>query len=78
MLPEFGCRMHEIVFGPNTQAMSTLVAHYVEEALGQWEPRIAVTDVTASPDPKGIIRVYVQYRIKSTEELQELSLVLAG
>lgn len=78
MLPEFGCRIHELVFGPNTQATSTLIAHYVEEALDRWETRITVTEVTASPDPKGTIRVSVQYRIKSTEELQELSLVLAG
>lgn len=78
MLPEFGCRIHELVFGPNTQSTATLVAHYVEEALGRWEPRIDVTDVSAQPDPKGTVRVTVSYRIKSTEELQELSLVLAG
>jgi uncharacterized protein len=78
MLPEFGCRIHELVFGPNTMATSTMVAHYVEEALTRWEHRIDVTNVSAVADQVGTIRVMVSYRIKSTEELQELSLVLAG
>lgn len=78
MLPDFGCRIHELVFGPNTQVTSTMVAHYVEEALVRWERRIDVTNVVAVADQVGAIRVSVSYRIKSTEELQELSLVLAG
>ncbi len=78
MLPEFGCRIHELMFSPNTQATSTLVAHYVEEALGRWEPRIEVTKVDSWPDDTGTIRVMVHYRIKSTQELQELTLQLTG
>jgi uncharacterized protein len=78
MLPEFGCRIHDMVFAPNTRATSTLVAHYVEDALARWEPRIEVTKVDAWPDPNGAVKVMVHYRVKSTEELQELSLLLTG
>lgn len=78
MLPEFGCRIHELMFSPNTRATSTLVAHYVEEALARWEPRIEVTKVDAWPDDQGAIKVMVHYRIKSTQELQELNLQLTG
>lgn len=78
MLPDFGCRIHDMVFAPNTRATSTLVAHYVEEALARWEPRIEVTKVDAWPDPNGSVKVMVHYRVKSTEELQELSLLLTG
>lgn len=78
MLPEFGCRVHELMFTPDTRATSSLIAHYVEDALTRWEPRIEVTRVEAHPDRIGGIRVVVHYRIKSTEELQELTLMLAG
>lgn len=78
MLPEFGCRVHELVYSPNTRATATLVAHYVEEALARWEPRIAVDKVESWPDAQGTVKVLVHYRIKSTQELQELSLMLTG
>lgn len=78
MLPEFGCRVHELMFSPNTHTTATLVSHYVEEALARWEPRIEVTKVEAWPDAVGSVRVMVQYRVRSTEELQEISLMLAG
>ena len=78
MLPDFGCRIHDVVFAPNTRATATLVAHYVEESLARWEPRIEVTKVEAWPDHQGAVKVMVHYRVKSTEELQELSLLLTG
>ncbi|HHO49733.1 MAG TPA: baseplate protein [Deltaproteobacteria bacterium] len=78
MLPEFGCRIHELMFSPNTRATATLVAHYVEDALVRFEPRIEVTKVDAWPDDTGTLRVMVHYRIKSTKELQEISLLLTG
>jgi uncharacterized protein len=78
MLPEFGCRIHELMFSPNTRATATMVAHYVEEALAKWEPRIAVTKVDAWPDAVGTVKVMVHYRIKSTDELQEVALLLSG
>ena len=78
MLPEFGCRIHELMFSPNTRATSTLVAHYVEEALARWEPRIEVTKVDSWPDLAGAIKVLVHYRIRSTQELQEVGLLLTG
>lgn len=78
MLPEFGCRVHELLFSPNTRATSTLVAHYVEDALARWEPRVIVDKVESWPEVDGTVKVMVHYRIKSTQELQELSLQLTG
>ncbi|MBX2797767.1 MAG: GPW/gp25 family protein [Myxococcales bacterium] len=78
MLPEFGCRVHELMFAPNNRATATLVAHHVGEALLRWEPRIDVTKVESWPDDSGTVRVQVHYTIKSTQKLQELSLLLTG
>ena len=78
MLPDFGCRIHELMFAPNTQATSTLVAHHVETALNRWEPRIEVKSVESWPEPNGTVRVQVNYKIKATMTEQELSLLLAS
>jgi len=78
MLPEFGCRIHELMFSPNTRATSTLVAHHVESALERFEPRIEVTRVDAWPDGAGTIRLMVHYRIKSTLTEQELTLAFSA
>ena len=73
MLPEFGCRIHELLFSPNTPATSRMAKRYVEEALSRWEERIEVVDVRAEPDPAGSIRVEVTYRIPSTGAVESLS-----
>ena len=78
MLPEFGCRIHDLMFSPNTRATATVVAHHVEDALMRWEPRIEVTKVDAWPDGAGSIRLTVHYKIKSTLTEQELSLAFSG
>lgn len=78
MLPEFGCRIHELMFSPNTRATSTLIAHHVEMALGRWEPRVEVTKVDSWPDASGTIKVHVHYKIKSTLQEQELNMLLSG
>lgn len=68
MRPEFGCRIHEMIFAPQNAATEGLVAHYVEEALIQWEPRINVLDVNASTDPNhdGTMLIEIKYQIKDT------------
>ena len=78
MMPDFGCRIHELMFSPNTPATATLIKYYVEEALTRWEQRIEVSGVNAWPDPGGVIRVEVSYTIRSTQEQQSLALQLSG
>lgn len=78
MLPEFGCRIHELMFAPSTTATASLIAYYVEKALERWEPRIEVAKVDSWPEPSGSIRVQVHYKIRSTMSEQELSLLLTS
>ena len=51
MRPDFGCGIHELVFGINNAGTATAVIEAVREALALWEPRIDVLDVYALPDP---------------------------
>ncbi len=78
MLPEFGCRAHELMFAPSTRATSTLIAHHVKTALERWEQRIEVSSVDAWPDASGTIRVQVHYKIRSTLSEQDLNLLLTS
>ena len=78
MLPEFGCRVHEFMFAPATNATATLVAHHVESALKRWEPRIDVSGVDSFPEPNGTMRVSVHYKIRSTLSEQDLTLLLTS
>ncbi|MGB7983473.1 MAG: GPW/gp25 family protein [Candidatus Nanopelagicales bacterium] len=50
MRPDFGCRIHDHVFGPTNSATAGQVAYDVREALERWEPRIDITDVRVSFD----------------------------
>ena len=52
MRPDFGCRIHELIFAPLNADTMNLARRYVEEALGWWEPRIDVRSIEAEADPR--------------------------
>ena len=74
MRPNFGCDIHKVVFDPNNATTWGLAAHYVEEALGWWEPRIEVTDIDPQPDPEDTSRllINIKYRIKATNDARNI------
>lgn len=74
MRPEFGCQVHDLIFAPNDATTAGLAVYYVEEALGMWEPRITVEEVTARPDPDdpGRLLIEIRYRIKATYDRRTL------
>ena len=70
MRPAFGSRLSELVFAPNNSQTAVLAQRYVEDALGMWEPRINVLDVTAFPDPNrnNCLKIEIQDEIKVTQD----------
>jgi phage baseplate assembly protein W len=72
MRPEFGCRIHELTFASRNATTEGLIIYYVEQALGRWEPRINVLEVTVNSDPAdphaGTWFVTIKYRIKATHD----------
>jgi len=74
MRPDFGCRIHELIFASNDATTAGLATYYVEEALGMWEPRIRVEKVVAQPDPEnsGRLLIEIAYVIKSTHDRRSL------
>src|SRR5881392_1818175 len=63
MRPEFGCRVHDLIFAPNDATTAGLAAYYVEEALGMWEPRIRVQEVLATANADEIGRASCRERV---------------
>jgi phage baseplate assembly protein W len=74
MRPEFGCRIHELVFAPNNATTAGLATRYVREALGQWEPRIDLRKVDVGPDPDDHARlmISIDYRILASHNNRSL------
>jgi phage baseplate assembly protein W len=50
MRPDFGCRIHDLMFAPNNDVTSVRAAYYCEEAIYKYEPRIDEVEVQAKPN----------------------------
>jgi uncharacterized protein len=76
MRPEFGCRIHELVFSPVNSETLGMAQRYVEEALGRWEPRVDVRSVrmalSSDDESNGLLRITVDYAIRATKDERTL------
>ncbi len=70
MRPDFGCRIHDLLFEPLTAGTEALIQQYVTEALILWEPRIKVRRVSVyvAPDMDGALLIEIAYLIKATHD----------
>jgi phage baseplate assembly protein W len=73
MRPDFGAGVHDYVFQPNSDVMRTRLQSAVNDALLKWEPRIELTNVNVQEgDQPSQVRVSIDYRIRTTNELFNL------
>jgi uncharacterized protein len=70
MRPQFGARVNEFVFQPNSSVVRTDLVAAIQRALLQWEPRIDLETVQAQPvdDEPGQVLVSIQYRLRATNQ----------
>jgi uncharacterized protein len=74
MRPEFGCAIWDEVFsGADANSLGAM-AQAVSDAVGQWEPRVELEEVTATPDPEdpACVRIEIRYAIKATNDRRNL------
>src|SRR4051794_41748907 len=70
MRPEFGCRIWDLLFAPVEPNSLGLMVQAVREAVGRWEPRVELQDVTVRPDSGDASRVFITlaYEIRTTND----------
>ena len=44
-LPEYGSRIHEVLFEPNDQVQEAILREFMREAIAEWEKRVRFIDV---------------------------------
>ncbi len=74
MRPTFGSRLHELIFAPNNSHTAAQARHFVEDALGMWEPRIRVLEIDAHPhtDQENCLVIDITYQVKATHDKRSL------
>jgi phage baseplate assembly protein W len=78
MREEFGCGLRRYLFEPNTVATRHLIRERIINAIGRWEPRVAVDDVTVEPDDSNprLVAVNILFRLVATQALESLGMTL--
>lgn len=63
--PQFGCRIHDLMFAPNNIITASRAEYYCEEALLKYEPRLE--DVTCKAEPNAVepnrLDIRITYKI---------------
>lgn len=74
MRPDFGCRIHDLIFHPNSPNTCAMATMAVRDALQKWEPRIEDVDVRTYPDAKreNVLQVVIEYRLRRTNSLENM------
>jgi uncharacterized protein len=49
--PKFGCRIHDLMFAPNSPTTAARAQIYCEEAIYKYEPRVDKVSCRAVPNP---------------------------
>lgn len=71
--PDFGSRLHELVFAPLNDDTLLLAQIYAREAIQKWEPRVTVEAVTTTPITEtASLNINLNYRIRETHHRRSL------
>jgi hypothetical protein len=68
MRPDFGSRLHELVFAQINSTTKSLVSRYVTDAIVKWEPRAQILGVEVSDQEAhlGKLLITIDYRVRAT------------
>ncbi len=72
--PDFGCRIHDLMFAPNNPITAARAEFYCEEALYKYEPRIDEVKCTATPnaDEPNRLDIRIEYVIAGKNDKKNL------
>lgn len=78
MLPAFGGGLKRFLFEPNTVTTRRLIQEAIVQALGRWEPRIRVEEVTVEEDPQDrrAALATIRYQLIASQASERLQLLV--
>jgi phage baseplate assembly protein W len=74
MRPEFGCGVHDHVFGTIDPSTLAIIEYEIRVALDRWEPRIEVIDIHSdiAEADTGVLNFEIIYKLKATNSVRNL------
>ena len=74
MRPEFGCGIHNHVFGNIDSSTLAKIEYDIRSALDRWEPRIDVVDIepNLSRIDDGVLLIDLTYKLRATNDVRNL------
>lgn len=77
--PEFGCKIHNLVFDFNDDSLQTDVEDVIEEAVQRWMPYISLEELSIERPPSDVdrntYRIYMRYRLSEQPTLTDEVLI---
>jgi phage baseplate assembly protein W len=72
--PQFGCRIHDLMFAPNNAITCAAAAVYCEEAIYKFEPRVSWVSCTAQPnrDEPNRMDIRIEYVLAGKNDKRNL------
>ena len=72
--PDFGCRIHDLMFAPNNDITAARAEVYCEEAIYKYEPRIehVTCRAGANPDQPNRLDIRIEYVIAGKNDKRNL------
>lgn len=74
MLPEYGCKLDELLFKPLDLSLKTYVIDLIETAILYYEPRIDAESINIeqSSDNEGLLLIVIEYIVRNTNSRKNL------
>jgi phage baseplate assembly protein W len=72
--PQFGCRIHDLMFAPNNPLTAARAEIYCEEAIYKYEPRVSKVTCAAqaNPDEPNRLDIRIEYVIAGKNDKRNL------
>jgi phage baseplate assembly protein W len=72
--PNFGCRIHDLMFAPNSRMTAARAELFCEEAIYKFEPRVEKVTCRATPnrDEPNRLDIRIEYEIAGTNTSRNL------
>ena len=72
--PDFGCRIHDLMFAPNNGITAARAEVYCEEAIYKYEPRVdhVVCRAGANPDQPNRLDIRIEYMIAGKNDKRNM------